>query len=323
MNKDNQLIFNEYLEEEKLAGHTKQGFSNLKSRVPKLFIFIEEMDYRVSGLGIREAQEYQGWLIKTGRKDGGKYSPKTVNSYLISASNFYEFAKRTHLVPSNPFKEIKRLGINKKLPRNLLKEKEMAAFLNELSQFDKEKNLKNQITRFRVYLMVELMYSTGLRISEVAGLTPADINFSQGTVNVREGKNARTRTAWLNDYTRELLRFYIEELRTLVFTQWQSGRKSLFGSGRDRLGHIVNNQLKALSKQMNLPQLTAHSFRHALGYHLLRSGCSIRYIQEILGHKLLRNTEIYTKVEKEDLKDILDTYHPRKFRRQNHEKVSA
>ena len=307
-------LFEEYLNQARLAGHTVQGLIGLQSRVPKFFIFLDERDLAIHEVGIREAQDYQGWLITTGRKDGGKYSPKTINSYLISVTNFYEFVKRKGLVPSNPFKEIKRMRINKKLPRNLLKEDEMNLFLEKLALYDEEVSLKTKITRYKVHVVAELLYATGLRISEVANLRVTDINFTRRTVIVKEGKGGKTRTAWLNDYAKEVLRLYVEQMRELVFNEWNKRNGTLFGVRWQSFEKIVNRVLKKTAKELGFPKVTPHSFRHAVGYHLLRAGCNIRYIQEILGHKLLRNTEIYTKVDKEDLKVVLDTCHPRRFR---------
>jgi len=321
MNEKYTNLFKEYLKQARLAGHTVQGLMGLRSRVPKFFIFLEEKNFEIYQIGIREAQDYQGWLIAAGRNDGGKYSPKTVNAYLISASNFYEFVKRKGLAVSNPFKEIKRMRIDKKLPRNLLKEDEMNLFLEKLAQYEKEESLKTRITRYKVHVAAELMYATGLRISEVAHLRPEDINFTKGTVTVKEGKGGRTRTAWLNDYAKEVLQLYVDDMREVVFNEWNERNNTLFGVTWQVFEKIVSKVLKKVAAELKLPVLTPHGFRHALGYHLLRAGCNIRYIQEILGHKLLRNTEIYTKVDKEDLKKVLDTYHPRKFRSINHEET--
>jgi site-specific recombinase XerD len=315
-------LFKEYLEQARLAGHTVQGILGLRNRVPKFFIFLEEKGLEISEIGIREAQDYQGWLIDTGRLDGGKYSPKTVNAFLISVTNFYEFVKQKGLVPSNPFKEIKKMRIDKKLPRNLLKEDEMNRFLAKLAQYDEEDSLKTKITQYRVHVVAELSYATGLRISEVANLRVEDINFTRGTVTVREGKGGRTRTAWLNDYAKDILQLYVEQMRELVFNEWNEKNGTLFGVRWQSFDKMVNKVLNKAAKELEFPGFTAHRFRHAVGYHLLRAGCNIRYIQEILGHKLLRNTEIYTKVDKEDLKEVLDTYHPRKFRSINHEKAN-
>jgi len=310
-----QRMFKDYLLQAKLAGHTVQGLLGLRTRVPKFFKFLEERGLQVHEVGIREAQDYQGWLIDTGKVNGGKYSPKTVNAFLVSVTSFYEYLKREGLAASNPFKEIKKMRINKKLPRNLLKEDEMSLFLEKLSQFDEgPKNLKTKITRYRVHVVAELMYATGLRISEVANLKTEDINFTKGTITVREGKGGKTRTAWLCDYAKEVLRLYVDEMRELVFSEWNRKNNTLFGTSWQCFEKLVNSVLKETSKNLGQKTFTSHGFRHAVGYHLLRAGCNIRYIQEILGHKLIRNTEIYTKVDKENLKEVLDTCHPRKFR---------
>jgi len=321
--KYNQL-FKEYLLQAKLSGHTVQGLLGLRTRVPKFFTFLEDKGLQAHEVGIREAQDYQGWLIDTGKINGGRYSPKTVNAFLVSATNFYEYLKREGLAASNPFKEIKKMRIDRKLPRNLLKEDEMNSFLEKLSQFDDgPKNLKTKITRYRVHVVAELMYATGLRISEVANLKAEDIDFTKGTLTVREGKGGKSRTAWMNDYAKEVLRLYVEQMRELVFSEWNRRNNTLFGTSWQTFEKLINSVLKETSRGLGFKAFTSHGFRHAVGYHLLRAGCNIRYIQEILGHKLLRNTEIYTQVDKEDLRKVLDTCHPRKFRSRYDEKIDS
>jgi site-specific recombinase XerD len=314
MNEKYRALFTEYLNRARLAGSTAQGLAGLRNRVPKFFTFLEEQDLAIHEIGINQAQNYQGWLIATGRRDGGKYSPRTVNTYIVAAASFCEFVKRKGLVPSNPFKEIKRMRVDKKLPRNLLKEDQMDLFLEKLSRYDEESCLKAKKTRYRVHVVAELLYATGLRISEAAHLRIEDINFTRGTVIVREGKGGRTRTAWMNDYAKVILKVYVEQMRELVFNEWNERNGTLFGIRWQAFEKMVNKVLKKTAGELGFPGVTAHSFRHAVGYHLLRAGCNIRYIQEILGHKLLRNTEIYTKVDKEDLREVLDTFHPRQFR---------
>jgi site-specific recombinase XerD len=122
----------------------------------------------------------------------------------------------------------------------------------------------------------------------------------------------------LNEYAREILRLYVNELRGLLFNSL-SNRELLFGAGEDSLGKMVNRELRKTCRALKLRIITSHGFRHSLGVHLLRSGCDIRHIQEILGHQRLKNTEIYTRVDKEDLKSVLDACHPRRFAH-SHEK---
>jgi site-specific recombinase XerD len=323
MTEDNRILFTAYLEEEKLKGHSEQGIINLKSEVPHVIEYLEENNLLPGEVRIKQAYAYQGWLIERGtKKQGRKYSNRTICAYISSASNFYEYLKRIGMVPDNPFKEIRKVRCEKKLPRNILKEKEMNRFLKELSYFDKEQGLKRKITRYKVHVAAELMYATGLRISEVADLRVEDIDIKRGVVIVKQGKGGVSRLAWLNYYTCSVLKLYIERMRPVIFNEWnERNNHLLFGVKWSWFIKVVNKTLQKVAKSTGLAGFTSHGFRHAVGYHLLRAGCNIRYIQQILGHKRLKNTEVYTKVDKEDLKEVLDTYHPRKFKRVQDEKA--
>jgi site-specific recombinase XerD len=320
MNDEQKKLLADFLEERELSGSREQHLIGLRNRVPKLFDFLAEYGLKVHNLGVKQAQEYQGWLIETGRQDGNKYSSETIHSFLKAAVSFCEYLRKKGILLSNPFKEIKRIRINKKIPRQLLKEKEMNHFLEQLVHFEKEKDLKNKITRYKVHVIAELMYATGLRISEVAALTLSDIDLKRGIIIVREGKQGKRRVAFLNDYAKEVLKFYIEKMRGLIFSEWNWKNSDLvFGVKWAWLGHVVNKTLNRVAKEAGYEGFTSHGFRHTLGYHLHRAGCNIRHIQEILGHRRLKTTEIYTKVDKENLKEILDMYHPRKRRKKDGE----
>lgn len=287
----------------------------LKKAVPKLFYWLDESDLQFHEVGVKEALAFQGWLIETGRLDGKPYQSSTIRNFLKAAGSFYEFLKNEGLVFDNPFRQIRKVREEKILPRNILKEEQIESLLTALSHYDDETGSKNQITMYKVHVIAELMYSSGLRISEVADLKVSDIDFSKGIIYVRQGKGGIARTAWLNDYAKEILALYVRQLRELTFSSWNEKYDNLlFATPWDTLEKLVNRTLKEVSGRFKLGHFTSHGFRHALGYHLLRSGCNIRYIQEILGHKSLKNTEVYTKVDREDLKEVLDNFHPRKFK---------
>ena len=309
-----ELLF-EFLEDEKVKGRMEKGLIQLKQTVPKFISWLDLSGLQLYEVGVKEALSYQEWLIETGRLDGDKYQASTVRNFLKGAGGFYEFLKDRGLVHDNPFRQIRKIREEKILPRNILKEKQMDSLLSRLSLFDSEKGLKNQVTMYKVHVIAELMYASGLRISEVADLAPGDIDFGKGIINVRAGKGGVSRIAWLDDYSKEILNLYITEMRELTFSAWHDRNNHLlFGTPWFSLEKLVNKTLKKVSENLKIGHFTSHGFRHALGYHLLRSGCNIRYIQEILGHKHLKNTEIYTKVDREDLRDVLDSFHPRKFR---------
>lgn len=315
MREQNKELLNKYLSDESLRGHTEQGFTGLKNRITKLFKYIEDNGLTAERIGIKEALAFQGYLIETGRNDGTKYSNRTIQAYITTAVNFYNYLKRSSLISTNPFLDIRRVREEYKLPKNILRENKMQKLLKELANYTNEKGLKSRISKYRVHVIAELMYSTGMRISEVAKLKVADIDFIRGIVRVREGKGGISRMAFLNEYTQKVLMLYVNEMRELIFNEWNKKNDSLFGVKESCFEKAVNKVLRKTNLKLNLGTFTSHGFRHALGFHLLRAGCDIRKIQEILGHKSLKNTEIYTKVEKEDLRDVLDQYHPRSLAR--------
>ena len=317
----NKKLFDEFIREETISGRRPGGIRILKQKTKILISYLEEMKLSLNEVGVREAQAYQGYLIERGRLDGGKYVNSSIKPNITAAVSLYDYLKRKGFVLKNPFKDIHRVRIEKVLPRNLLKEKEMDLFLKELRKFGEEKIFKQKITRYKHHVVSELMYGTGLRISEVANLKVNDIDFERGLVNVIEGKQGISRVAFLNEYAKEILRIYIKDMREIIFNDWnkRNGNDSLFGVRCGNLDKELNKLLKTISDKLKLPKFTSHTFRHCLGYHLLRAGCDIRFIQGILGHRCLKNTEVYTKVDKEDLKEALDKYHPRTLGRGKYE----
>jgi len=323
MTKEHKAIFEEYKQEEVLRGHTEQGFTSIVLSARKVVVYAEYLSCKVWEIGIREARGFQGWLIETGRNDGKPYKEKTILSYLNSAINFYEFLTRHSRVPANPFKEIRRIRVPKELPRDLLKENEMQHLLDALSFYDQEDHLARMITRYRTHVIAELQYSTGMRISEVARLKVDDVDCKQGIVHIK-GKGQREQTGFLNSYACRILEIYKERMRSLLFSELNDKNGDLlFGITSQGLSEVVNATLNRVAKKNGYKGFTSHKFRHCMGYHLLRAGCNIRYIQELLGHKQLRTTEIYTKVDKESLRAVLEHCHPRKIKRKTDETIKT
>ena len=314
MTQQQSVTLKDFIEDERLRGKRESYLKGLKSGVFKLFEFLNDNDISLNAVKITDALSYQKYLIEKRTKDGARLKNISINCIINAAVTFYNYLKREKIVSVNPFREIRRMRENRKLPRNVLKEKDMCRFLTAISDFENEKGLKKQIRRYRVSVIAELMYSTGLRISEVAKLKVTDIDFDRGVVNVVDGKGGKSRIAFLNDYAKTVLKLYVSDLRDVISNEWNNRNNTLlFGIKSGWLEKTVNLVLKEVLNSLNLPVITSHGFRHAVGFHLLRAGCDIRYIQALLGHSRLKTTEVYTKVEKEDLKRIIDKFHPRKF----------
>lgn len=312
---DTYALLAEFLASCRAQGRSQQALIGLRNRVPRLFSYLDETSLELLTLRVKDAQGYIGWLsARRTARSGMPLSARTVAAYFGAASSFYDFLKRRKLIISNPFKETRGIRTEKKIPRGLLKETEMEALLAELERFDEMEHLKAAITRYKVHVAAELMYATGLRVSEVAGLRLADVDFSRSMIRVHEAKGGYERVALLSEFAREVLRLYVQRLRILVASEWNHRNEALlFGTAWSTFGRVLNRELAKACRSRSLPVMRSHGFRHALGYHLLRAGCNIRHIQSILGHRRLRNTEIYTKVENEDLKHVVDACHPRRW----------
>jgi integrase/recombinase XerC len=302
------MLFQAYRAAEDLRGHTVQGMASTLRGVKKLLEYLESQDLEACTLKVKDALSYQGFLQEQG------LSRTTVLFRLYAAGSFYAYLKRSGRVANNPFAEIRKPRREKHLPVGLLKEAQMDAFLSELCRFDRGARLIDKMKAYRAHVAAEFLYATGIRSSEAAGVRVGDIDFEGGLLRVRQGKGGVTRMAILGGYACQVLKLYVERMRPLVLSgQHAKSSELLFGVKWNSFGECMNSAYRKVSRSLGFPTTTCHLFRHAVGYHLLRAGCNIRYIQDILGHRDLRSTELYTRVDTEDLRDVVDRFHPRRW----------
>ncbi len=290
-----QTILTEYLAELKSQGINT---TTHKSCMKTFLNHAISAGIDIMRLSITEAQGFQLYLATKTNEDGQiALSKITVVTIIDRVRRFYDYLKRRRLIHANPFNEIQKIKIVKSLPRNILSEENMDRFLRHLKEFWKGDNLFERRRLYRAHVISELMYSTGARINEVMKLKVSDIDFTRNTVVVRDDKTGKSRECILNEYASKVLKIYIDDMRRHIFTRniKRSG-DPLFGAGPS----LVISLNGVLNKERG---------------HLLKAGCDIRYIKEILGHEDLGTTQIYTKVDKIDLRDVIDKYHPRMLKR--------
>jgi site-specific recombinase XerD len=303
-------LLDQFLKHRKIEGYKDEYHK--KQHVKVFMEYLCQNDLRLSDVRFKEAQSFQGYLIEYKNKS---LASGTIHNYIKSAIAFYEYLKKKGVVYVNPFREIKRKRVEKKLPRDILKEAQMELLLKKMEEEAFNGTTAQKRVKYRLHVLAELLYSTGLRISEAADIKIPDIDFVHGTIKVKDVKDGHEKIVFLNEYAKEVLQLYVTELRMLVFIPVNS-KELLFGVTGIRLKEALNDYLKEITVLLKLPAISTHGFRHAVGYHLLKAGCPVRIIQEILSHKYIRSTEVYTKVDKEDLKEVLDFYHPRNFRKE-------
>ena len=294
---------------------SKQGYTSLEGLTRRVLAWFEAQELDPVEIGIGEAVHYQAWLAERLDNEGKPYATGTVHNFLKVARRLFDWMVTTEQRTTNPFRELRYPRLVKHLSRNVLTEAQMGRLLAELARWDELPVWWERERRYRVHVIGEFLYSTGLRIAEACSLTAENLDLPGRLVWVPSGKGGKPRTAFLNAYAAEVMGQYLTVGRAAIVHRHNRiiNGGTLFGADKGRVAQVVNQELEAVCRALELPVITSHGFRHSLGTHLLRSGCDMRHIQVILGHEALGTTQIYTRVDKDDLKRSLDDYHPRRF----------
>jgi len=236
-----------------------------------------------------------------GRVEGGA-KPRSTARQLSSFRRFFRYIMREGMRDTDPTADIEMPRIGRSLPKTL-SEEEVDSLLNAPNT--------DEPLGHRDRAMLELLYATGLRVSELINLKQSQINFNQGVLRI-VGKGDRERLIPLGDESQRWLKDFIDGPRMEILLERQTDY--LFPTRRgDRMTrqafwHII----KRYSDKAGVrKKLSPHSLRHAFATHLLNRGADLRVVQLLLGHSDLSTTQIYTHVARERLKDLHGEHHPR------------
>ncbi len=228
--------------------------------------------------------------------------PRSTARQLSSFRRFFRYIMREGLRDNDPTADIEMPRIGRSLPKTLT-EDEVDALLNAPNT--------DEPLGHRDRAMLELLYATGLRVSELINLKQSQINFNQGVLRI-VGKGDRERLIPLGDESQRWLRDFINGPRMEILLERQTDY--LFPTRRgDRMTrqafwHIIKRYAEKAGIRR---KLSPHSLRHAFATHLLNRGADLRVVQLLLGHSDLSTTQIYTHVARERLKDLHGEHHPR------------
>jgi len=231
-----------------------------------------------------------------------KYSVRTINRRLSSLRSFYAWLVRENLIKEDPCARIEAPRLGRSLPKSLT-EAEVESLLNSP---DMETNIG-----LRDRAMLEMMYATGLRVSELVGLSISQLNMRQGVIRVM-GKGSKERLVPIGDEAIVVLDQYLASARKELLRG--KNNDVLFPSNRSQamtrqtFWHVIKRY--AVRAGISKP-LSPHVLRHAFATHLLNHGADLRVVQMLLGHSDISTTQIYTYVAKERLKDLHAEHHPR------------
>jgi integrase/recombinase XerD len=295
-----------------------QGYRKLADITKRVIRWFEAEELLPEVVTIADAVRYGSYLSTLTTRDGNTITTGTMINYLKAARCLFEYLVESERVRTNPFAELRYPKGPEHLSRNVLTEAQMGCLLVHLAHFDEAASALERLRRYRVHVIAEFLYASGLRIAEAASLVEANLDLASRLVYVPEGKGGKARTAFLTGYASDVMARYLSRGREAVLGKYKRLHgDTLFCADKARLAAVVNEELREVCESLAIPVITTHGFRHSLGTHLLRAGCDMRHIQAILGHESLNTTQIYTKVDKDDLKRSLDAFHPRQWQ---HEK---
>ncbi len=253
---------------------------------------------RIDALSIR------GFLAYLFEKEKKKTS---IARKLAAVRAFFKFLGRERVIPTNPAASVSTPKLPKTLPR-IMTQEEINNLLDQLAQA--AQNGDPALGRDRAIL--ELLYASGLRVSELVGLNLASVNFGDGILLVR-GKGRKERIVPFGSKAKQALSEYLP-VREKILKQNRTSTPALFLNARGvrltarSVDRLVKKYVRAFGLNVHV---SPHSLRHAFASHLLTEGADLRAIQEMLGHKSLATTQRYTQVSIKHLMDIYDKTHPK------------
>lgn len=236
-----------------------------------------------------------------------EYQKTTIARKVAAIRTFYKFLFRERYIDTNPAVSLSAPKRPKSLPKFLTPE-EVEQILN---------NVKIETPAgFRNRVILELLWATGMRISELSNLNFGDLNLDENEIRVF-GKGAKERIVLVSDRAKGYLLQYIKSARSLIAPEYDTGEITddtpLFinNTGYRLQNKTVRKVINEIVEKIELPKkVTPHVFRHSFATKLIENGADLRVVQELLGHAGISNTQIYTHISMKHMKDVYETAHP-------------
>ena len=247
-------------------------------------------------------RKYLSFLHRKNRKS-------SIARKLSTLRSFFRYLVREQIIPSNPAKSVSTPKVEKTLPTTLTVD-ETFRLMESPKGLREKPSERPKGNGLRDHAILELLYSSGLRVSELVGLNSRQLDLDLGVVRVM-GKGSKERIVPVGKKAIDALKAYLEKRREVkeedpLFVNFSGGRLTARSVGR---------LVKKYTKHSGIfRRVSPHSLRHTFATHLLDAGADIREIQEMLGHSSLSTTQRYTHVSMGKLMEVYDKAHPRSFK---------
>ena len=286
-------LFITYLQnEKKTSENTRLSY---RRDLNKLCLFLAQK--KVSRIDAVTAEHLEAYLDSLREQN---FKAATISRNIASMKAFFAFLEKEHIVSRNVAEELQAPKIEKKLPE-IMAEEEVAALLEQPTA-DSPKGLRDKA-------MLELLYATGIRVTELISMRIEDVNFKMDCIICRDDN--KERVIPFGNKARNALLDYLEQGRERMAEQ---GETTLFvncnGQPMSRQGFW--KLLKAYGKKAGIKtEITPHTLRHSFAAHMVENGADLRSVQEMMGHSDISSTQVYAAIYKNHLREVYAKAHPR------------
>jgi integrase/recombinase XerD len=309
-----EIKLHQFAEKLELLHYSKRVVADYPATVRQFFEYLDEKESveRISDVRPEHITAYQTYLQfgKTGK--GRRLSAKSIASRLGALKAFYRVMHREGLITTDLSEEIQLPVVRRHLPRHVPSAEEVRRILEAADVSTPLDNRPVNVLSIRDRAMLEFMYATAIRSEELRTIKLDDYDMAEHRVFIH-GKGSKDRIVPVGPWVAPYVSRYLEESRPKLLRPSCEERGILFISknglplNRNALWYMVQRYAKKAGAAHIMP----HAFRHACATHLLHNGADIRIVQELLGHRSLASTQIYTKVDIHHLQQAHGKFHPR------------
>lgn len=248
----------------------------------------------ISDISNNDLKKYVKWLKEN------KLNEKSISRNISCLRSFYKFLVIEKYTKNNTADSVYLPKIKKMLPTTLTEEEVIN--LLDIDLID--------CFSYRNKAMLEVMYATGMRVSELVNLKLNDIDLSQDIIRVF-GKGSKDRVVPIGDYAKKYITIYLKNYRSSMLKKYNNDYVFLNNHGSKMTRQGFFKIIKKLASEKGIKkELSPHTIRHSFASHLLKYGADLRTIQELLGHSDISTTQIYTHLTNEELRKNYEEYHP-------------
>jgi integrase/recombinase XerD len=294
-----------FYQDRRAAGFAPRTLEGYRTQLTRLRTFLEERRIeRVAEVTAQDLVAYQSWILVARGASGAPRGASAQLHDLTTVKSLFRFLARTGVILMDP---AQHLELPRVRPRGLVRILDEAGVERLLAAPD-----ETTVIGIRDRAMLEVLYSTGIRASELIGLDTFDIDRVGGELTVRQGKGQKARRIPVGRVACDGVGRYLESSRPGLVRR--ASETALFVSqwGRRLDRANVARLVRTYASQAGLSgRVTTHALRHAFATHLLKGGASLRHVQEMLGHARVSTTQLYTHLDISDLKAVHRRCHPR------------